>query len=240
MPSETRERINIYCDESCHLEHDHQKAMVLGAVWCPQTHRAAIARAIRELKAKHGLQTNFEIKWTKVSPAKLGFYRELIDLFFSDERLHFRALVIPDKSKLNHDAFSQDHDTFYYKMFFQLLKVIFEDDNRYSIYLDIKDTRGQEKVNKLHEVLCNSQYDFDREMIERVQQVHSHEVEQLQLTDLLIGAISYVQRGLESSPAKMALIEHVRAKSNLSLLKSTFPSERKFNLFIWQAGEFGQ
>ncbi len=27
--------INIYCDESCHLENDNQKVMVLGAVWCP-------------------------------------------------------------------------------------------------------------------------------------------------------------------------------------------------------------
>ena len=26
---------NIYCDESCHLENDREKAMVLGAVWCP-------------------------------------------------------------------------------------------------------------------------------------------------------------------------------------------------------------
>ena len=26
---------NVYCDESCHLENDHQKVMVLGAVWCP-------------------------------------------------------------------------------------------------------------------------------------------------------------------------------------------------------------
>ncbi len=26
---------NVYCDESCHLENDHQSAMVLGAVWCP-------------------------------------------------------------------------------------------------------------------------------------------------------------------------------------------------------------
>ncbi len=26
---------NVYCDESCHLENDRQKAMVLGAVWCP-------------------------------------------------------------------------------------------------------------------------------------------------------------------------------------------------------------
>ncbi len=29
-----REEFNIYCDESCHLENDLQKAMVLGAVWC--------------------------------------------------------------------------------------------------------------------------------------------------------------------------------------------------------------
>ena len=26
---------NIYCDESCHLEHDHLGVMALGAVWCP-------------------------------------------------------------------------------------------------------------------------------------------------------------------------------------------------------------
>jgi len=26
---------NIYCNESCHLEHDRQKVMVLGAIWCP-------------------------------------------------------------------------------------------------------------------------------------------------------------------------------------------------------------
>ena len=39
-----RELINIYCDESCHLERDGEPIMVLGAVSCPaaavkQTHR---------------------------------------------------------------------------------------------------------------------------------------------------------------------------------------------------------
>ena len=28
------EHYNVYCDESCHLENDHQKVMTLGAVWC--------------------------------------------------------------------------------------------------------------------------------------------------------------------------------------------------------------
>ena len=36
-----------------------------------------------------------------------------------------------------------------------MLKTLFEPDCEYNIYIDIKDTRGQRKVEKLHEVLCN-------------------------------------------------------------------------------------
>ena len=228
---------NIYCDESCHLENDHQKVMVLGAVWCPQSQRAAIARQIRAIKLKHGLSSDFEIKWTKVSPNKLDFYLDLINLFFKDPRLHFRAIVIPDKSKLNHALFDQTHDDFYYKMYFQLLKIIFCDDNRYRIYLDIKDTRSQGKVDKLHDYLGNAHYDFNKEMIERVQHVHSHKIEQLQLADLLIGALSYLHRALDTSEAKQAIINCIQEKSGRNLICSTLPSEKKFNIFIWDPQE---
>ena len=227
------EIFNIYCDESCHLENDRQSAMVLGAVWCPESQRASIARAIRELKTQYGLASSFEIKWTKVSPAKLDFYLALVDLFFSDPRLHFRGIVIPDKSKLNHSAFNQSHDDFYYKMYFQLLNVIFESGNRFRIYLDIKDTRSQQKVSRLHDYLANAQCDFNKEMIERIQQVHSCEIEQLQMADLLIGALGYLHRGLQTSPAKQAIIERLKAKSGFSLRLSTLPSEKKFNVFVW-------
>lgn len=40
---------NVYCDESCHLENDHQPAMVLGAVWCPLEKARDIAIRIREI-----------------------------------------------------------------------------------------------------------------------------------------------------------------------------------------------
>ena len=59
---------NVYCDESCHLEHDHQTIMVLGAIWCPLEKTREIARSIRHIKDRHGLGRVFEIKWTKVSP----------------------------------------------------------------------------------------------------------------------------------------------------------------------------
>ena len=35
-------------------------------------------------------------------------------------------LVVPDKSELAHEQYNQTHDEFYYKMYFDMLKVIFE------------------------------------------------------------------------------------------------------------------
>lgn len=229
------EIFNIYCDESCHLENDRQKAMVLGAVWCPAEEAPEIAKRIREVKAKHGLASRFEIKWTKVSPAKLQFYSDVLNLFFDNENLHFRALIVPDKAKLRHEFFGQSHDDWYYKMYFDMLKVLLDPDARYRIYLDIKDTRSASKVARLHDVLSNNLYDFSRHIIERVQTVRSHEVELLQLADLLIGAVSYANRGLTTSAAKTALIQEVRQKSGYSLTRTTLFLERKTNLFRWRA-----
>lgn len=232
------EIFNIYCDESCHLEHDGQSAMVLGALWCPLDKTREIAVRIREIKRKHAVAPAFEVKWTKVSPGKKQLYLDLLDYFFDDDDLHFRGLVVPDKTKLNHAAFpGQDHDAWYYKMYFDMLKVILSPKGRYRIYLDIKDTRGAEKVKKLHDVLCNNLYDFSREIVERVQLVHSHEIEQLQLADLLIGAVSYMNRGLHSNAGKQALVDRMRQRSGYSLTKTTLLREDKVNLFRWQAQE---
>jgi len=231
------EVFNVYCDESCHLENDHQKIMVLGAVWCPLGKAHEIGVRIQELKARSGLPREFEIKWSKVSPSKIQFYLDLVDYFFDDDDLHFRALIIPDKSKLQHEVFSQSHDDWYYKMFFEMLKVILDPKAKYRIYLDMKDTRSAEKVAKLHDVLCNNFYDFSREIIERVQTVRSHEVRILQIADLLIGAVSYVNRELSTSSAKLAVVKRIQQRSRYSLKMTTLLKETKFNLFRWHASE---
>ena len=235
------EIFNVYCDESCHLENDSQKAMILGAVWCPLDKTREIAVRLREIKQKHGLAAGFEVKWTKVSPAGKALYLDLMDYFFDDDDLHFRTLIVPDKSKLQHDIFpGQDHDSWYYKMYFDMLKVIFKPNARYRVYLDIKDTCGAEKVYKLHQVLCNNMYDFSREIIERLQLVHSHEIEQLQLADLLIGAVSYLNREQGGNEGKESLIRRMRQRSGYNLTKTTLLREEKVNLFRWYAREAGQ
>jgi len=227
---------NVYCDESGHLT-NVGKVMVLGALWCPVGDARRLSDRLRELKKTHGHSPAMEAKWTKVSPAGFGFYKQALDLFFEEPALRFRALVVPDKGKLRHEAYNQDHDTWYYKMYYSMLKVIVTPDEHFRLYLDIKDTRSAEKMRKLHEVLCNSVYDFDQTIIERVQTVRSHEVELLQLADLLIGAVQYANRGLQTSPAKESLVRHIRERSRYSLVRSTLLTEKKLNIFCWQPGE---
>lgn len=226
---------NIYCDESCHLEHDGVNLMVLGAIWCDKEKKTEIFNRLREIKAEFGFIRNFEIKWNKVSPAKQDFYLRLVDYFFDNDDIHFRALVVPDKSILKHGQSDQTHDDLYYKMYFNLLKVIFIPSNSYNIYIDIKDTQSQHKVEKLADVLSNSYYDFDKKIINRIQQVRSHEVELLPLTDLLTGAIAYKCRGLTTSPAKLAIIKRIQQRSKYSLTASTLYREDKLNLFFGKA-----
>ena len=105
------------------MEHDGINDMVIGAVWCPQEKLKEINRRLRDIKIRNGISPTAELKWTKISPAKVRAYEDIIDYFFDDDDLHFRAIIIPDKSKLNHQAFHQTHDEWYYKMYFDMLKV---------------------------------------------------------------------------------------------------------------------
>lgn len=232
--------INIYCDESCHLENDGIPVLAWGGVSCEAAAARPIAEAVRALKARHGLASGFEAKWTKVSPGKAGFYLDLVDLFLADDRLRFRGLVVPDKGVLDHAAFDQSHDDWYYKMYFTMLRPVFTAPHCYRIYLDMKDTRGGPKIRRLHEVLANTLHDFDRQCVERVQQVRSHESEILQIADMLIGALTYANRGLSGSPAKAAIVARLRGALGPSVLTrtSTFAAT-KFNILIWLPREQG-
>lgn len=230
---------NIYCDESCHLELDGINVMVLGGVWCPQNKLKGINQRIKQIKSRNGVAENAELKWTKISPAKLDLYQDLVNYFFDDDDLRFRALIVPDKSKLDHRRFHQDHDTWYYKMYFEMLKVILSPSDRYEIYIDIKDTHSYEKAQKLQEVCCNSMYDFSYQVIQRLQPIRSDEVQIMQIVDVLIGAVAYQNRhfpdDFTKSAAKLSIIDLIRKRSHYTLQKTTLLREEKFNLFVWGA-----
>jgi len=239
--------INIYCDESCHLESNLHDVMVLGAVWCPRERAKAINADLRGITRSAGMGEQFEVKWGKVSKGRKDMYLEFVDYFFNTPDLHFRALVVQDKTKLNHAAFNQTHDEWYYKMYFNLIKEILGPQIVSRIFIDYKDTQGGKKVAKLQEILCkkcptregpigwNDEIEIGLNEEHGVQIVHSHEVPLIQLADLLMGAVGYANRGLSENEAKVALVQRMQQRSGRTLKTTTSTRETKVNIFCWDA-----
>lgn len=223
---------NIYCDESCHLLNDQNKTFVLGAIWVEKEKTVSIFEDLRQLKAKHDLPAHFEAKWTKISQSKADYYCDVVRYFFNNRDLHFRSVVVPDKSVLDHSAFAQDHGTWYYKMFYVLLNLILKENSEYSLYLDIKDTKSNLKVLELKRILNIAS--VEDIAVTKAQQIRSQEVEIMQLVDILIGALSYKYRSLEENEGKKKVIETIEKSIGNKILASSARGEEKFNILVWK------
>lgn len=226
---------NLYCDESCHLENDKLPVMCIGYTKIDRNNYADIKEDIKAIKLKHKNPT--EIKWQKLSLSRIELYKELIDYFF-DNPIEFRCVLIKNKEKLNHLEFNQgSHDNFYYKTVYLLLNSMTNPvEFNYRVMLDVKDTRGKEKLEKIQEVFHNKYNGASP--FTYFQNIHSCESEFLQLTDLFIGAITYKSRGAHllenASKVKVEIANYLEQKSGYSLDDGTEPWEQKFNIFDFQ------
>jgi hypothetical protein len=213
---------NIYCDESCHLEHDHKDYMFLGSISVAFNQVRSITDRIKEIKKKHHFYG--EIKWTNVSRSQYRFYEELVKYFFETE-LKFRAVGV-QKSKINNEAYNQTYDDFYFKMYYYLLNHKINIRYSYNVYLDIKDTLSASKVSRLRDIL-NTKYGVFR----NVQNIRSQESLIIQLCDLLMGAISYLHNDKEKrNKAKVQLLEKIIHNCKDDLVKTNYSN--KMNLFF--------
>lgn len=229
------EVFNIYCDESCHLEHDEQKVMGIGAITCPTRYAQMVNHELKWLKKQYNMPDGYELKWTKTGKGKLDYYLAVIDYFINHSFLRFRGYMVPDKNVIDHSLIEgQTHNQWYYKMYYQMLKPLVENvHNEYRIYIDIKDTRGYEKVEELKDILRTGTRDYAHNRIVRIQEVRSHEVELLQLADFVLGAVVYRNRGEFNSDAKRSVIEHLEKCSGYNLTHSTSYNSNKINLWMW-------
>lgn len=218
---------NLYCDESTHLIHDGHPYMLLSyiSIAYPQ-----IRLAKEEIKAiKRKFNYTEELKWTNVHSATYKVYSELVDWFFMND-LEFRTVVV-DKSQIDEKRADYSFNDFYFRMYFQLLHTKVDFQNRYNVFLDIKDTCSGEKLEKLKKIMSYNS------SIGTLQFIPSRESVFIQLADVLMGAINYnlrIQKGDVKGNviAKLKLIEKIKRHSNISLNTTTPLSRNKFNLFF--------
>lgn len=222
---------NVYCDESCHLQNDGNDVMTIGSVWVPKEKRRMICEDIKRIKRQNGLPITYELKWSKVSSAKRGAYIDLINKFFDDSNCHFRGVVVNEKSNLDFSRFSGDYNDWYYKIYYLMLKEIPEEYDQMNVYMDIKQENSASYMALLRQYLI---FHLGQRSINNFQVIRSDEVEIMQMTDVLIGAVSYVNRNLNSSKTKIELVNLIRERSGSLLNFTTRRNEKKFSLLSWR------
>jgi len=219
--------IKIFCDESCHLEHDASNAMVFGALACKGDSVGEIDAAIKTLRQRHGYVR--ELKWTKLSRLDMNFYSELFDMLLKSPHLRFKAVIVPEKSVLDHETFNHGSgNTFYYKLAYYALRDFIEEGKTFRVYMDYMDTLGRTKVATLKDVLMSC-----KPKSLEAQTIRSHESQLIQVCDLLIGAVCYANRKdlSKQSELKNDLVAMIAQKFGQPLNEQTSKYTKKFNLF---------
>lgn len=212
---------NLYCDESTHLQNDTHPFMLISYISCAYPQVKQHKEYIKLLRAKHKFKG--EMKWSNISKSQYPFYADVIDYFFATD-LKFRSVIV-DKSMIDESRAGFTHSDFYFQMYYQLFYHKICPDYTYNLYLDIKDTCSQNKLVKLGDILNHAG------SIRNIQFIKSYESYLMQMADILMGAINYHIRGLNTVIAKNKLIEKIQSHASIDLQKSTTKSEEKFNLF---------
>ena len=219
-------KYEIYCDESCiealydKSAHEHT---VIGGIWIPAENRAELKALMKQIKAKYCKYG--EWKWNKISPSTLEMYLEIIDTFFQQPSIRFRAICIK-VSDINHDRFNNGSGELgFYKFYFQLIQHWLLQNNKYLLFLDHKVNGYKHRVNELGRILGMA----SMVTMLQAQALPSNQSILIQLADVLVGAVAASFNG-EVKGAKKHICDRIRSYIGHPI-QGTGVNEEKFNIF---------
>lgn len=226
---------DLFCDESrqdllasAGSITDTNRYCCIGGIMIPADAREEVKAEIKKIQEKYNVFG--ELKWGTVSPSKISFYLDLIDYFFSEQKITFRTVVI-DSTKINNELYnSADQELGYYKFYYQLLYHWLDTQYCYRIYTDQKTNGDRMRLRELRSILNNSY--SSSSPIESIQAINSRESIILQLENILMGAVGYKYNyGTNGkSKAKEQVVERIEKHLNREI-RSTTRGETKFNVF---------
>lgn len=222
-----RATYNVYCDESCVTSSASDDFMAIGGIMCPFDRKREIVRKVDLLRAYYNVQGEFG--WKTVCPSRLPFFQALVDLFFSDPGLRFRAVVVSRR-----ETNFEDTEEMFQKVYYQVFNNWLDRRDSYRLFIDRR-IDERDRVDTLRRCLIDT-FQFG-DAVRFVEEVEPHENDLIQLADLFIGALAASRNGhlqVEgSSVAKLQICRDICRNLGISTLASyeTWPSEQKFNVF---------
>lgn len=223
----------VYCDESRQdyfwNREESERYVLIGGLWIEADERQDYKNKIGRLREIYDVWGEF--KWNRVSPSRQEFYSALVNLFF-EEAMRFRCIVLPVQQLDAVQFHNADNELMFYKFYYQLLHHWILDFNRYRIFVDLKTNRVHNRVRALERVLRNANL---TSKILSVQALPSRQVDLLQLTDVLIGAVGYRFHQTTTSTAKLAVVDAIETHLGHPI-QPTSRRVPKFNIFRFRPG----
>jgi hypothetical protein len=218
----------IYCDESRHDHSPQNRFMSIGGLWVPRPLKEAMTQKFRA--ARESVNLKGEVKWSKVSQKRLADYQKLVDFFFDQPDLRFRAIVV-DQSKVDVNRFhGGDRELGFYKFYFEMIEKWILAGNRYLVLLDFKKNKGANRYTTLRRALENKIR--GAAWIDDLTVIDSCQSPLAQLSDILTGAVAATCCGFTNASAKAQLAAYIGQRRGASLrTPDTNPAVTKLNVF---------
>ena len=221
-------KYEIYCDESCWealYDKDSHRFAAIGGIWIPAEKRQEIKTHITNLKTKYSLYG--EMKWNHISPKSVEMYKELVNMFFDDDQIRFRAICIK-AAEVNHERFNAGNGELgFYKFYFQLIHHWMLMGNSYQVFVDYKTNGYQHRVQELGAILNNT----STAQLTQIQALPSEESVLIQLADVMTGAVASAFNSFKlQSAAKQSIRELIEKRLGHGI-QGTPAVEAKFNVF---------
>lgn len=237
--------VSIYVDESSQECHQYmvQSALIIESRLVQMAlQQFEMARAANGLNPIAG-----EVKWSKVSRAKLNAYLAVVDTLFgmsATDDIHWHSIIV-NNTKLDHNRFnSGDPDVGFNKFLYQLLLSIgrkYEKNDKgkmqYYVYLD--ERTSPQPPETLREILnsgLRKRWNIRYSPFRRVAYADSKKERLLQPNDLLLGSVAFHKNNRhascpEDSP-KRQLAARVAEHAKMNVLGGDTPqSQLRFS--VW-------
>lgn len=224
----------VYCDESGQelfgTRPTGEHYVLIGGLWIRTENRKAYKDHIKQLRHKY--KVGGEFKWKRVSPSRLNFFLELVRFFFDQrDEMRFRVIVLRADEMDAVRFHESDNELMFYKFYYQALHHWILDFNRYRVFVDTKTNRVHNRIQILEKCLRSANISS----LVDVQALPSHEVDLLQLVDVLMGAVSYKFHRRDTSAAKIGVLAEIERCLGKEIVP-TWRSENKFNVFLFKSG----